>query len=1354
MSDTPNAEVLAAVRKRAELWGTELIDLNPLKNSLLSFRPGRGLQIDLTDCDSEALLRLRNGDRVRLSQMLPDGDLRPRVLKQLSSLRRKAAQLEEEQGFDPLRVAFGLFCTSLTGDARMRAAELRAPVLLSSVDLRQVGNSGREFSFELTDELEGNPVLPHALNRLLGLSVDVPEYEEQIRTLIEATSDRRECTARVAEHLSNIVHAADLSASFEQVVGLGFFNYEKYPMVRDLQESTKLLATSPVVAALAGHIPSAEQLRFGDTDPIPTGDAVAPEDDLLVLDADASQQAAINAALHGRNAVIIGPPGTGKSQTIANIVAGAAAAGRTVLFVAEKRAAIEAVTDRLASVRLDGLVFDLHKQQVRRREVAQQLADTLQRAARQPQPQVEQLHRDLGRLREKASAHARTMNTAVPPWNLSPFKMQSRLLENPDAQAQRIRIPASRLRQFGDETLRLADEVLRNYIHIGGLRVRRGVTPWAAARLRNVDDVRTVLAQLDEIGSGVLAKSRTDLDDVLSVTHLRRPASLGEWQGLLRLLEDVSRSVAEFGGDIFAAPLDDLVAAAAPRRSSERQLRPLTWRERRRYRKEARRISRSKLSGPPLFAVLQAALAQREAWAQVSVGPGAPCQVQSLDRVLQQFSTAHRAMTAVAACLQLRGFDDEPTTVVDERLQALEADRAMAGNIVEVNQCSQTLEQLGLTALLDLLAERESNGERVSADDASVALQAVWLASVEQEFRLVVPSYQRFTGEAHDDAVRAYAHHDREHLRMNAQRVRRRVAEHLWAARQKYRNQSLLVEQEAKKKSRHKPLRELLDKAPDVLLAAHPCWAMSPLVVSKILPAQRLFDLVVFDEASQVRPHDAVTSIMRGGQVVVAGDPKQLPPNNLFAWLEAESQDDDPTVQADLADYESILDVLEPVLPVHLLRWHYRSRDDRLIAFSNQHFYGSDLVTFAGCRQESPVRLDVVNGTASPGSNGIAQVEVERVVELVRQHALVHPQESLGVIAFGSKQSDAIEQRLRSAEDANLANFIARHDVSGRRLFVKNLERVQGDERDAVILSVGKAKSAAGVVTLNFGALGNEGGERRLNVAVTRAKSRLTVVSSFRPAELRPNATKNPGPELLRQFLEFADAQGARTPSTVGRRLDTIPLNGFERSILQALTSRGIDVHPQWGIGNYSIDFALAHPSEPGRMVLALEADGDRYHRVPAARDRDRLRQEHLERLGWRFYRVWSSDWFRSPEIQAARIENAWRRAVEDADRLASLSEPAPVSIALDDVPAVHRGPCPIRVPRDSIDDYTHQELITFFAWLLTDDLLLPEEDRLREALTPLGFQKLGNKIRSRMTSALAVAQRRVTEGSTDARIG
>ena len=247
------------------------------------------------------------------------------------------------------------------------------------------------------------------------------------------------------------------------------------------------------------------------------------------------------------------------------------------------------------------------------------------------------------------------------------------------------------------------------------------------------------------------------------------------------------------------------------------------------------------------------------------------------------------------------------------------------------------------------------------------------------------------TGEAHDDAVRAYVRYDREHLRVNAQRVRRRVAEHLWVARQEHRDQSLLVEREAKKKTRHKPLRELLEKAPDVLLAAHPCWAMSPLVVSKMLPARRLFDLVVFDEASQVRPHDAVTSIMRGEQLVVAGDPKQLPPNNLFAWLEAESPDDDG--DADLGDYESILDVLEPMLPGHLLRWHYRSRDDRLIAFSNQHFYRSELVTFAGCRQESPIRLDVVDGTAPPGSNGIAQAEVERVVELVRQHAVLHPGE-------------------------------------------------------------------------------------------------------------------------------------------------------------------------------------------------------------------------------------------------------------------------------------------------------------------------------------------------------------------------
>ena len=709
MIDTPNVDTLAAVRRRADSWQAELIDLNPSKNSLLSFQPGRGVQIDITAGEAEALRRLLDGNRVRLTQILPEENTRSRVLKQLFNLRRKAAQLEEEQGFDPVRVAFGLFRTSLRGNGRAMAAELRAPVLLSSAELIAVGNSGRDFSLELTDELEGNPVLPQALNRLLGLSVDVSQYEVHIRTLLDTISDRRECAARIAGELSRVLQAAGLLASFQDIVGLGLFNYEKYPMVRDLEESTELMATSRVVAALAGHAPSAEQLKFSDAEPPPAGDAVAPGDELLVLDADASQQAAVNAALHGRNAVILGPPGTGKSQTIANIIAGSAAAGRTVLFVAEKRAAIEAVTDRLASVQLDGLVFDLHKQQVRRRDVADQLTTTLQRAARQPQPRVGHLHHDLGRLREQVSTHARMMNSVVFPWNVSPFEVQSRLLDNPDTEAQRIRIPASQLRQLGDETLRAVDHDLRNYVHVGGLTVRRRATPWAAAQVRNADDVRAVLAELDQIGSGVLTKSRSDLDSVLEVTHLPRPASVGEWQGLLRLLDDVGRSVAEFGDEIFTTHLESLVAATAPHRDPARQLRPLTWWERRRCRAEARRASRSKLSGVPLHTALLAALAQREAWTRASDGRGAPHQVAALERVLERFHTAHRALTAVAACLQLHGLDDEPTAVVDQRLQALDADRAMAGNIVEINQRSKRLERLGLSPLLDLLATRESS---------------------------------------------------------------------------------------------------------------------------------------------------------------------------------------------------------------------------------------------------------------------------------------------------------------------------------------------------------------------------------------------------------------------------------------------------------------------------------------------------------------------------------------------------------------------------------------------------------------------------------------------------------------------
>lgn len=356
-------------------------------------------------------------------------------------------------------------------------------------------------------------------------------------------------------------------------------------------------------------------------------------------------------------------------------------------------------------------------------------------------------------------------------------------------------------------------------------------------------------------------------------------------------------------------------------------------------------------------------------------------------------------------------------------------------------------------------------------------------------------------------------------------------------------------------------------------------------------------------------------------------------------------------------------------------------------------------------------------------------------------HARTRPHESLGVITPGEKHQARIERRLAQArrENPELEEFFSEEVELTRRFFVKNLESVQGDERDAIILSLGVARSASGRINrTSFGLLNRKGSERRVNVAVTRAKNRMTVVASFSSADLDPSPDVT-GTELLRRYLDFAERLGRiEQVGSLGNR----PLNGFERSIHDALIERGVPVYPQWGFSDYWIDFALGHRDHPGRMVLAVEADGDRYHRAPSARDRDRLRQAHLEKLGWRFHRLWSSAWFADPAKETERIIAAWQQAMDEAD---APVEEAPVpddDIQLAEEVSVTRGPRPRVIPGLSIQQYTERQLIDVCRWLMTDRLHLSRDERLTQAMTELGFQRRGPRIVERLTAAIDVAQR------------
>jgi very-short-patch-repair endonuclease len=600
-----------------------------------------------------------------------------------------------------------------------------------------------------------------------------------------------------------------------------------------------------------------------------------------------------------------------------------------------------------------------------------------------------------------------------------------------------------------------------------------------------------------------------------------------------------------------------------------------------------------------------------------------------------------------------------------------------------------------------------------------------------------------FDGNQHSAAVTRYRELDVEHLDSSADRILRLWAERSAQARDAFPDDVALIRQQAARKRKLLPFRALFAGAKDYLLELKPCWVMSPLVVSQTLPAEQLFDVVIFDEASQVRPADAIPAVVRGAQLVVAGDEKQLPPTAFFLAStpeEEEAEAEDAPQLAAVEGFESILEALGMLLHARTLEWHYRSRDERLISFSNAHFYDWHLTTFPGVNDSEPIsHVLVPHRPGLVGQEDSASDEVAEVVRLILDHAENRSTESLGVIAMGIKHADRIEGALFEAlkERPDLDAFF--NEDSEERFFVKNLERVQGDERDAIVLSVGYSKTPEGRLLYRFGPLNLEGGARRLNVAITRARRRLTLVSSFSSVDMDPNRAMSDGAALLRDYLRYAESRGGNLGE---HALERPELNPFEIDVRDRLAKAGVSVVPQLGVCGYLVDFAVQHPRQPGRYVLAIECDGASYHSSPTARDRDRLRQEQLERLGWRFHRIWSTDWFGRKDEALDRALQAIADAVEIADNPdhppAADGAPAPRLVTAVDAPS--RGPRPNVRRYQPIDWYTHGQLVGIARWINSDTLLRTDEELLEAVMADLGFQRRGKKIVSAISLAAAQA--------------
>ena len=1340
---------LGAVKKASATWTGQLVDLTG-RNNLLYFRDLKVGTLPLDDASPRYIYEALQGKTVQLSKLFADPEAREDCVKRARAVHNKSKANYEERGLATLYLACGM----ATWTAQKSASVPASPVLLVPIQLSPKGGAQEEFELSVTGELEVNPTFLQMLKA--EFSVECDPAELLAHSGIEGIIDTPEELDTSFEWLSEQCRAVpgfDVNSRFV----VGNFSYARMPMVRDLENSVEAMAEHDIVAALAGDRDAQEALLgAGASAEIPSPDFVPPADEFLVLDADSSQNYAINAVLAGRNLIIKGPPGTGKSQTISNLVSTLVARGKRVLFVAEKRAAIDAVLRRLNDAGLGDLVLDLHGGVSSKRETAQALATAFNTNAQLAKPNLSDVHHRLEQRRETLNRRVRALHDHREPWGISFFEVQARLIGMPESVETDLRFRGEALQRLGGDVLRQLGEDLGRFVGLGGPTVRHSESPWGRASIVSAEEAEAVQADVRNLRQqlpAVLSQLRTAAAEV----GMAEPSGIGAWRDRLDLWQQIAEFRKVFSDEVFGLDLGGVAHDVEPAAGSiaARASASVFSGD---YR-EAKKLLRGcvqgeqKLSAAELYLGAIDAQGLVAAWAELGGSTdGSPREPANLEALMQGLDAIETRLARLGEKLG-RGPIQGDEASICQVLDALLSDVATLSKLPEVHRLEKALRAGGLGELLDRL-----EGQAVGRSEAIQTLEYAWLASLVEHMQLSDTTLGAFDGDQHREIVSEYQVADREHIETTPQRVRRMCAEQAVAAQDADSQGAQLVKAEASKKRRHRPVRQLFSAAPEILTSLKPCWAMSPLVVSQVLPSdQPHFDVVVFDEASQIRPADAMPAILRGKQLVVAGDERQLPPTSFFAGTNLDVAEEEDEIEAGLAvdtSYESILEALQAFVAFRMLEWHYRSRDERLIAFSNVYLYDRGLTTFPGIVGPDCVQHVAVPFVAGePGSEASSSAEVERVVELIIEHAEQRPGQTLGVIAMGIKHANRVEEALREAlhgrEDLDEFFHEARHEP----FFIKNLERVQGDERDAIILSVGYGKSPDGRLFYRFGPLNQEGGERRLNVAVTRAKQRMTLVSSFTHLDMDPERSSAKGVLLLRAYLEYCSSNG----SQLGEIATEIPeLNPFEVDVRDSLEREGVPLVAQYGSSGYRIDFAAKHPTQPGRMVLAIECDGASYHSTPSARDRDRLRQEHLERLGWQFHRIWSQDWFNNKPEEIKRAKAAYNAALEAADNGGRKGSPAQEArdvagesggdelITLTDVVEVpERGPCPILFrQRDSIDDYERYELVELVKWIESDTLPRTKDAVLDEAIKTLGFKRRGKKIVAALEQAIAAARR------------
>lgn len=1138
-------------------------------------------------------------------------------VKIAGNLLKKQETVIEETGVNVVYMAFGFIEWTESDSSKEK---YKAPVLLVPVKL--INESAiMPFKVKMTGEdAIVNPTFKYKL--LMEYGVTLPEYDDQGFT--EYMTMIREVAAR-------------LSWTVTDDVRLGVFSFLKLNMYEDLKVNAERIIKNENVLSLMGESGGAatdepfDPKKGRKEDGRENTEGKNEEAELHnVVDADSSQLEAIKMAKSGRSFVLQGPPGTGKSQTITNIIAEALYDGKKVLFVSEKMAALNVVYDKLKKAGLSDFCMELHSYKANKREFTDELVRTLKlrKSTLSEKAEEEMLIRK--EAEEKLDRYAGELHEIRPVINKSLFKVISAYSVNSGAMDVDYVIP--RINSRPESHVRTAAGLLSRFAgYVPTIGYDYKENPWYGF----------ISTDLSQGGKRKLKEAFS----VLAENTAFQQQTYGFLENVSRLAVELSEKkngiLSEYEEDVFkingtetGRKLRKLYSNSFTRlfNSDYKSL----MQEFRLCRKDGRKLKYEEAIELSDRLSEYADAAGKLSALSEEAGTSADIICREAERLHEPYSVINAAFGSVSS-LTLGELSEKASGCL------LEFD--MAENYQGFRVLLSELTDNGLCDFIE-----KARNEGVPADALPDAYKKLfWYDWADYILGTEGDTFNAISRISHDSTTELFREKDRLHFEVSRAQIRAKLSSG--------RPDTDLISQgsdiakllrEGEKKRRLKSIRTMLSEMSMLIQQLKPCFLMSPLSVSTYLGASGMeFDMVVFDEASQIFPQDAVGAIYRGKQVVVVGDSRQMPPSNFFtAELSGEDKDEE---MGDVSDFESILDLCSASFPQIRLKWHYRSRHESLIAFSNNYFYDNELVTFpsaAADKKWEGVDFYHVDGVFDHHS-GSNRIEAEKIVDLIYENFERFPERSLGVVAFSIRQQGLIETLLykRRRENPEFEAFFAKD--KSEPFFIKNLETVQGDERDTVIFSVGYGPDREGRIIYNFGPLNNEGGERRLNVAVTRAKINVQLVTSMHYTDIDLKRTSAKGAKLLRAYLEYAE-MGPDSLEREYRVSDADEFDsGFEMEVCSFLREKGYTVDTQVGCSIYRIDLGLKR-GEGSDYVLAIECDGASYHSSDTARDRDRLRQQVLEQMGWKFYRIWSVDWFRNRKLEEQWLIEACEKALMD----------------------------------------------------------------------------------------------------------